>query len=250
MGGEPVILSRSMLVSAIGDRWPAEEIEQAAELLAKGGGRFPSGLRTLPGQLIREIQRERLLAGMLQAAADLGYGATTVQDALDRSAISRPAFYEHFANKEDCFLVAVDAGVRRVGQRLQTAAREGGESWRRRLRLALAELLRFVAAEPDAARALIVEVRTAGATALRRRDELLDELAKRLASEAGGGLPDPPSPIEAAGVVGGIEAVLYARISRGETELMPLLPSLMYFAVLPYAGQRAAEEELEQAVPA
>jgi hypothetical protein len=47
--------------------------------------------------------------------------------------------------------------------------------------------------------------------------------------------------------VGGIESVLYARLQKGEIEdLDALLPSLMYFAVLAYAGQEAAGEELDE----
>ena len=57
-----------------------------------------------------------------------------------------------------------------------------------------------------------------------------------------------PSAIAAAGIVGGIEALLYSRLNRGETDdVESLLPSLMYFAVLPYEGHEVASEEL--AVP-
>ena len=49
----------------------------------------------------------------------------------------------------------------------------------------------------------------------------------------------------AAGIVGGIEALLYSRLCKGEfDDLEALLPSLMYFAVLPYEGHEAAAEAL------
>ena len=42
--------------------------------------------------------------------------------------------------------------------------------------------------------------------------------------------------------------MLYARLQKGEIDdLDSLLPSLMYFAVLAYAGQEAAGEELDDA---
>jgi hypothetical protein len=54
-----------------------------------------------------------------------------------------------------------------------------------------------------------------------------------------------PSGIAAAGIVGGVEALLYSRLYRGETDdLESLLPPLMYFAVLPYEGHEAASDEL------
>lgn len=55
----------------------------------------------------------------------------------------------------------------------------------------------------------------------------------------------PLSALTAGAVVGGVEALLYARICKGHTGgIEELLPSLMYFAVLPYEGHEAASEEL------
>ena len=49
----------------------------------------------------------------------------------------------------------------------------------------------------------------------------------------------------AAGIVGGVEALLYARLNKGELDdLDSLLPSMMYFLVLPFEGHEAASEEL------
>ena len=48
---------------------------------------------------------------MLRAAAELGYREANVQDVIERAGVSRPTFYEHFANKEDCFLAAFDTGA-------------------------------------------------------------------------------------------------------------------------------------------
>jgi AcrR family transcriptional regulator len=245
MAPKRVLLTHEMLVSALGDDWPAAEVSAAADLLAGGDGRFPAGVRGLPADLVSAVQSERLLAAMLRAVAELGYRAVTVQDVLDRAGVSRPTFYEHFENKEDCFLSAFDATATRFCSRLEAAASEGGEDWRDRLRMGMEELLRFIATEPDAARALIVEARAAGPTALLRRDEMLDRLAGWIDAQVRDELPELPSSVAAAGVVGGIEALLYSRLNRGETdELESLLPSLMYFAVLSYAGHEAAGEEL------
>jgi hypothetical protein len=95
---------------------------------------------------------------------------------------------------------------------------------------------------------VIVEARASSPAGLRRRDELLDRFAACIDALVREDLDEAPSAIAAAGVVGGIESVLYARLQRGETEdLDALLPSLMYFAVLAYAGREAAGEELDDA---
>ncbi|MGB7587094.1 MAG: TetR/AcrR family transcriptional regulator [Solirubrobacterales bacterium] len=244
MTSDRIELTSEMLSTALGSRWNRADVDAAVKLLASGEGKFPAGVRTLPGELVKDVQRERILVATWNAVAELGYRDTTVQEILNRAGISRPTFYEQFGNKEDCFLAALDSGARRLGERVETAAAEGGDQWRDRLRMGLEELLRFVATEPDIARVLIVEARAAGRPALLRRDALLDAFANWIDTEVRDDLPESPSAIAAAGIVGGIEAVLYARISKGETDLLPLLPSLMYFAVLPYGGHAAAAEEL------
>jgi AcrR family transcriptional regulator len=245
MPPERIVLSQEMLATAVGDRWTEDELSEAVALLARADGRFPAGVRTLPPDLVKAIQRERLLAAMLETVNELGYRALTVQDVLSRAGISRPTFYEQFEDKEDCFLAAFDTSAQRLRKRLEAAVGEEDEEWRPWLRRGLEALLRFIIDEPHAARTVIVEARASTPAGLRRRDELLDRFAACIDAEARRELADPPSAIAAAGVVGGIESVLYARLQREETEeLDSLLPSLMYFAVLPYDGHEVAAKEL------
>ncbi len=245
---ERVVLSREKLAGAVGDRWSDAELNEAVALLTRADGRFPAGVRTLPSELVKAVQRERLLAAMVDAVTELGYNALTVQNVLTRAGISRPTFYEQFEDKEDCFLAAFGAAAARMSDRLEAAVGDGGPDWQGRLRDGLAELLRFIVDEPKEARLVIVEARASSPAGLRRRDELLDRYAACIDALVREGLDEEPSAIAAAGVVGGIESVLYARLQKDEAdELDALLPSLMYFAVLAYAGQEVAGDELDDA---
>jgi AcrR family transcriptional regulator len=245
---ERVMLSREKLASAVGGRWSDEELDEAVALLTRADGRFPAGVRTLPADLVKAIQRERLLAAMIATVTEIGYKALTVQNVLTRAGISRPTFYEQFEDKEDCFLAAFDGAAGRLAERLEAAAADAGPTWREQLRGGIAELLRFIAEEPEDACIVLVEARASSPAGLRRRDEVLDRFAACIDTLVREDLDEPPSAIAAAGVVGGIESVLYARLQKGETEeLDRLLPSLMYFAVLAYAGQAVAGEELDDA---
>jgi AcrR family transcriptional regulator len=245
------MLSREKLASAVGDRWSESELSEAVTLLSRADGRFPAGVRTLPGDLVRAVQRERLLAAMVSTATEVGYSTLTVQNVLTRAGISRPTFYEQFEDKEDCFLAAFDASAARMRECIEATASGAGPGWRDQLRSGIAELLRFIAEEPEEARMVIVEARASSPTGLRRRDELLDRFATCIDNLVREDLDEPPSAIAAAGVVGGIESVLYARLQKGQTkDLDSLLPALMYFAVLAYAGQEAAGEELDDAAMA
>lgn len=243
------MLSREKLASAVGDRWSDAELSEAVALLTRADGRFPAGVRTLPAELVKAVQRERLLAAMTGVVTEVGYNTLTVQNVLTRAGISRPTFYEQFEDKEDCFLAAFDAAAGRMRKRIEAAAAAAGSSWRDQLRNGLTELLRFIADEPEEARIVIVEARASSPAGLRRRDELLDHFAACIDALVREDLNEPPSAVAAAGIVGGIESVLYARLQKGEKAdaLDALLPALMYFAVLAYAGKETAAEELDDA---
>lgn len=236
-------LSRQALLTAIGDAWPPEQVEAALELLADSG-KFPSGIRRLPPNLVRAIQRERLIVAMLSAVAEFGYLGTNVQDVIDRAGVSRPTFYEHFSNKEDCFLAAFDTSAERLRKKIAAAVRRGGDVWRDRVRYGLEALLRLAAREPEIARAMVVEARAASSAAVRRRVELMDDFARCLDEQARELLSDPgQNTVAAAGIVGGVESLLYSRLCKQESDrIESLLPSLMYFVVLPYEGHEAAGE--------
>jgi len=240
------MLSREKLASAVGDRWSDSELGEAVALLTRADGRFPAGVRTLPAELVKAVQRERLLVAMIDAVTDVGYSALTVQNVLTRAGISRPTFYEQFTDKEDCFLAALDASAARMRAHIEVAATDAGPSWCDQLRSGIAALLQFIVAEPEEARMVIVEARASSPAGLLRRDEQLDKFAACIDALVREDLDEAPSAIAAAGVVGGIESVLYARLQKGKTEdLDALLPALMYFAVLAYAGRAAADEELD-----
>jgi AcrR family transcriptional regulator len=197
---------------------------------------------------VNSPKREKILAGMLEAVGAEGYDATSVRTVLDHTGLYRQAFYDEFADKDECYLAAFSAGV----SRLEAAAQTGGASgadWRAKLRGGLAGLLGFLEAEPDVGRALFVEVHAAGAEALARRAEAMKRAADfiDLAREEAGP-PESPPQIAAEGIVAGIHAVIHSRLSSGADEgLHRLLPEFMYVAVLPYFGAEAAGTEMRAA---
>src|SRR5579875_1927256 len=53
--------------------------------------------------------RERLIAAMATSIADKGYRDTTVADVVRLARTSRRNFYEHFVDRDACFLALFDA---------------------------------------------------------------------------------------------------------------------------------------------
>jgi AcrR family transcriptional regulator len=198
---------------------------------------------------VTQSKRQRILDGMLEAVGAEGYEAASVRSVLDRTGLYRQAFYDDFEGKADCYLQAHDAGVARLEASMR-AAGGGQPDWRSGLRAALLALLDFLDAEPEAGRALIVEVHPAGAAARERRAAAMRRAAAHVdrARLEEGALAAPPITSEA--VAAGILGVLHSRLaSRGAEGFRPLLPELMYVAVLPYFGPGAATAELGTVAP-
>ena len=68
--------------------------------------RIPAGRHALPAQEVARLQRERMVRAVILCTAQDGYSATTIADIVARAEVSRTAFYEQFAGKEECFLSA------------------------------------------------------------------------------------------------------------------------------------------------
>src|SRR3954470_22993998 len=75
---------------------------------------LPRGRHRLTREEVQTSQRERMLLSMAEAASVKGYAKTTVADVIKRARVSRETFYEHFSDKEDCFLAAYDEAVNHV----------------------------------------------------------------------------------------------------------------------------------------
>ncbi len=196
---------------------------------------------------VTTTKRQMILDGMLEAVGAEGYERTSVRTVLDRTGMYRQAFYDYFADKDDCYLQAYDSGMKRVEALISSAAE--ATSWTAQLRGGLAALLNFLDAEPDVGRALIVEVHAAGPEALAKRTAAMRRLTAFLdrAREEAEGRESPPS-IAGEGIAAGIHSVIHSRLATGANEgFRQLLPEFMYFAVLPYFGADAASAEMQAA---
>ncbi len=215
-----------------------------------GGQRLRPGHHGLQRAQVMGIQRSRMIAATVEAVGELGYARMTVADVIGRARVSRKTFYDVFADREDCFLLAFEEQLGRASLIAREAYEHEG-SWRAGIRSALARLLVLMDQEPAVARLCVIDTLAGGPRVLARRGELLEELATaidwgRSCSERG----REPSPLTAEAIVGGVLSVLHTRLSRSEGEpLTELLAPLMSMLVLPYLGARAASRELSKPAP-
>lgn len=212
--------------------------------------RLRPGPNGLPRGKVTEIQRGRMLAAALEVVEEVGYARMTVAQVIGRAKVSRKTFYDVFADREDCFLAALEQTVEEVGKSVRDAY-DRETVWRDGVRAGLTALLRFLDNEPALARLCLLEALGAGPRVLERRAQLLEELAEivdrgRLVTSA---VREPPE-VAAEGVVGAVFAVLHTRaLEGGRKPYTDLLGSLMNMVVLPYLGARAASRELGRPVP-
>jgi AcrR family transcriptional regulator len=189
----------------------------AGELRAQ---KLNPGLGT-PREEVERSQRERLFAATVAVVATKGYEAMSVGDLVGLSGVSRRTFYEHFADKQACFVATVETilnGAVAVGS--QGFAGEG--PWEKRGLSALRRFMDLIAAQPAAARMCIVDAHAAGPAAMAQLETALERLAT-LAAGGPDGKPKrrgtPPELTRA--VIGGLHQVVYRHLHDGREAELP-----------------------------
>jgi AcrR family transcriptional regulator len=209
--------------------------------------RLPRGLHGLDREVVEASQRSRLLEALGRAVAEKGYGAATIDDIVRGAGVSKKTFYEHFRDKEDCFLAAYEESSDQLLERLR-AAHSDPRDWLARTRSGVAAYLRWLAAEPALARVFLIEVAAAGPRAAERRERLRDrfaDLLRQRQEEARAENPTLPSlPIEIfQAAVAAVDELVVRRIRTGGAEALPELePTLLYLQVALLAGPELAAE--------
>ena len=141
--------------------------------------RLPRGSHGLDPSLVAASQRTRLLEAAGRAVAEKGYAAATIEDIVRGAGVSKKTFYEHFADKLDCFLAAYEAASDELFEHVR-AAQDAAGDWIDRSRAGIHAYLRWLAAEPALARVFLIEIAAAGPEALACRERLRDRYAERM----------------------------------------------------------------------
>src|SRR5687768_18574853 len=92
--------------------------------------RLPRGTHGLDRDVVEASQRTRLLEAVGRAVAERGYAAATIDDVVRRAGVSKKTFYEHFADKQDCFLAAYEAASEELLERFAEPQAWQETGWR------------------------------------------------------------------------------------------------------------------------
>jgi AcrR family transcriptional regulator len=189
--------------------------------------------------------RERIATAMVELAAERGLSETTIAMVCERAGVGRAAFDRSFVSKEDCFLEVHDEIASEFCRRA-AAAYSGPRGWHDRIWAGAWAAMRFLQEDGVRARFFVVAINGAGGRAQARRDRVLGGLADMIDSGRGElEEPDSVSRSTAEMISGAIYTTIMTKVRDGAIERgEEFLSELVYMAMMPYLGARAAEDEL------
>lgn len=168
-----------------------------------------------------DSHRVRLLQGFAAAVAVHGYAVVTIADIVRHAKVSKRTFYEHFEDKEQCFLATYVAATDIVLESVAAAFELYRERpWDEQLDAAIDAYVTALETNPALTRSCLVEIHAAGPRALERRREVHGAFAKMLRAFAlrtrkKDADVQPITEEMATAVVGGINELLVAQVERG-----------------------------------
>ena len=187
-------------------------------------------------------QRRRILRAVSELVAERGYGNLTVELIVKRARVSYKTFYKHFSSREECFLALVDQAFGSAEKTIRERLEAEPGDWPEQVALALRTWIELILADPDLARAVIVEAPTGG-PGIRERYDRATRFFALLFSEGRQlnprGAELPPTIEET--LAGSVFWSAYQRLIVGEEERLPdLLPELLELVLRAYLGRDEA----------
>ena len=166
--------------------------------------------------------RARLLEGLSASITEKGYAATTIADIVRHARVSKRTFYEHFEDKQACFLAAYEAVSEDVLRAIASAVLPS-MPWEERIHAAARAYLHTLEAIPEVTRTYMLEIHAAGPRALKLRREVhqrFAEMLQGLVQSARQEHPElrPLSPAMATALVGGINELVLVAAEKGRAD--------------------------------
>jgi AcrR family transcriptional regulator len=178
--------------------------------------------------------RARLLQAMASVAAAQGLAATSIAAVVAEAGVSKRTFYEHFADKDACFLALYRAASASALRTLRESV-QPGRPWQDQVEHALGAYLAHLAAGPQLIRMLFVEIHHLGPAGATVRREVMQHLADYMLETINADAL-ALTPTMAMAAVGGIHELVLQAIERGEAAQLERLTASASAVVRLLAG--------------
>jgi AcrR family transcriptional regulator len=179
--------------------------------------RLPTGAHGLTREEVERDQRERLRSAMIELIAQRGYPAVRILDLTQLAHVSRPTFYNLYADKEELLLSAYEDIAGRTTERVAVTFGDG-ESLDQSLALALKAFAELAAEEPEAMTLALLGTFGAGPRALQSRNRTLTALEQTVSVGRGQPWSERPRDFTVKFLIGGIREVSAARLRQGRAQ--------------------------------
>jgi AcrR family transcriptional regulator len=123
--------------------------------------------------------RQRLIAAMATSIAERGYRSSTVAEIVRIARTSRRNFYEHFADREACFLALFEEANEALMAQI-AAAVDPGEPLERQVDRALGAYLDNVTSQPELYQSFVRELPALGQPGADRQLAVIERFAQLL----------------------------------------------------------------------
>lgn len=185
--------------------------------------RLPHGPHGMGRDAVARHQRARLFGAMIEAVHRQGYKGTTVAHVIALAGVSRRAFYEQFANKEDCFLGTYDIAVARAKRRMMDGwMMERG--WANRVHRACQAFVEDACRNVKSTRLVLIEGLGLG---VKSRERLMRSAVafERVLADGFRAAPDGVQlpPLGPKAIVGGGRYVMFDRLRTDRAAELPML---------------------------
>lgn len=215
----------------------SKRLREIASTYGHGRGGGEGGIRN---------ERERMLQAVLRLATREEYRTLSAPQIADEANVSVDAFCEQFADKDECFVAALDV----IGDELLAIAADPelvSDDWPNAVRRVLGELMCYLADHPLYARTLAQEAFFAGQEARERVRYLAQSIATLLTEGAPNGAPGQ---LTTAAVAGAVWHTIRCQVAAQRPQLLAALgEQLAYIVLAPYIGAQEAAELLTQERP-
>jgi AcrR family transcriptional regulator len=179
--------------------------------------RLPTGAHGLTREEVELDQRGRLRSAMIELIAERGYPAVRILDLTQLAHVSRPTFYNLYADKEELLLSAYEDIAGRTTAHVAEAY-AGGASEEQSLELALLAFAELAAAEPEAMTLALLGTFGAGPRALSRRNRTTQALERMIQTGRERSWSEHPADLTTKFLIGGIREVSATRLRQGRAE--------------------------------
>ena len=158
---------------------------------------------------------------MAALLAEKGYSSVTIADIARQARVSKRTFYEHFADKDACFIACYETLSDMVLQAIVDAM-SGDLPWVKRVRASTRAYFSTLESQPALTRTLMMDIYSAGPEALQVRRQVQRRFADNLRRMVDQGRKENPklprlSQAMATAIIGGINELVLVAVEEGRT---------------------------------